>query len=383
MSETEQLERTCRYPGCTRPPARPEAGTGRPPEYCDDPEHTRAAAWRERRRLDQQAGPGRPSPVPARPVDAARQRASEIRGQVAGMIEHLEVQLAELAEQLRTAGDPDAAEVQLETVATEAAEQVAAANVRASRAEVAQRKAESERSEADDAALEATAAAERLEGDLEDLRGQLGEVTAARERLGVDLEAGRDAAALEREEALAAITAVGQEFAAVRTHLVDVEQERDTLSLRLQESGQARNQALAQARAAESRADRAEAATAAVTGERDEARREAGQLREQVAEVRGGLVAVTAERETARAEIAHERERGDQRLTDAQESHRRQLAERQGEVDELRAEVREQRTRADRAEGQLAVRQGGAGETPTDKPAASKRRRRPEPPTGS
>jgi hypothetical protein len=36
--ETEQAA-TCKYPGCEQPPAR-AAGPGRPPEYCENPDHT-------------------------------------------------------------------------------------------------------------------------------------------------------------------------------------------------------------------------------------------------------------------------------------------------------------------------------------------------------
>ena len=105
--QTEQ--RTCRFPGCARPAVAAEAGTGRLPEYCDDEGHNRAAAWRTRRRLGTE--PARSLEEEKRPVDAARQRASEIRGQVAGMVEHLGQQLNTLVEELRTAGDPDAAAV--------------------------------------------------------------------------------------------------------------------------------------------------------------------------------------------------------------------------------------------------------------------------------
>src|SRR5665811_1601140 len=139
MTESvETAQRTCRFPGCERlvPPS--EGGTGRPPEYCDDPGHTRAAAWRARRRLAQETA-GRRVEDEERPVDAARQRASELRGQVAGMVEHLGQQLNALVDELRTVADPDAAEAQIESVTTDAAEQVAAAAARASRAEQGQR----------------------------------------------------------------------------------------------------------------------------------------------------------------------------------------------------------------------------------------------------
>jgi len=32
-------QRTCRFPGCERPAVSEDAGTGRPPEYCDDEGH--------------------------------------------------------------------------------------------------------------------------------------------------------------------------------------------------------------------------------------------------------------------------------------------------------------------------------------------------------
>ena len=40
----------CKFPGCEQPAA-PAEGIGRPPEYCAGRGHTRASAWKERRRL--------------------------------------------------------------------------------------------------------------------------------------------------------------------------------------------------------------------------------------------------------------------------------------------------------------------------------------------
>src|SRR5260370_35906087 len=40
----------CKFPGFEQPAAQPE-GPGRPPEYCAGRGHTRASAWKERRRL--------------------------------------------------------------------------------------------------------------------------------------------------------------------------------------------------------------------------------------------------------------------------------------------------------------------------------------------
>ena len=41
---------TCRFPGCERPVEAAAESVGRPPRYCDLPEHTAQTAFRERRR---------------------------------------------------------------------------------------------------------------------------------------------------------------------------------------------------------------------------------------------------------------------------------------------------------------------------------------------
>src|SRR5664279_1746686 len=41
---------TCRFPGCDRPAEAAAETVGRPPRYCDLPEHTAQTAFRERRR---------------------------------------------------------------------------------------------------------------------------------------------------------------------------------------------------------------------------------------------------------------------------------------------------------------------------------------------
>src|SRR5690349_3456022 len=68
--------RTCRYPGCDRPAVPAEGGLpARPSEYCADPAHNRAAAWRARRAA-RATVEGRPLPDDMdRPVTMARARA--------------------------------------------------------------------------------------------------------------------------------------------------------------------------------------------------------------------------------------------------------------------------------------------------------------------
>ncbi|TFD07623.1 MULTISPECIES: hypothetical protein [unclassified Cryobacterium] len=100
------------------------------------------------------------------------------------MVEHLGQQLTALVEELRTVAGPDAAEAQIESVTTEAAERVAAASARASRAGEAQRQAEAERGEReqalDRAMAELTAACSaaevqstQVQAELSQLREQL------------------------------------------------------------------------------------------------------------------------------------------------------------------------------------------------------------------
>jgi len=42
---SDQVDRVCRFPQCERPALASLPGVGRPPEYCQDPGHNRAAAW--------------------------------------------------------------------------------------------------------------------------------------------------------------------------------------------------------------------------------------------------------------------------------------------------------------------------------------------------
>ncbi|WP_141680153.1 hypothetical protein [Tessaracoccus lapidicaptus] len=117
------------------------------------------------------------------------------------MIEHLGQQLSVLVDELRTVGDPEAVEAQLEAVSSEAAEQVASAHARATRAEQAQRRAEAEKAEADAAASEATVSLEQLTATLDQVRLDLAETTQARDQLSDELAALRAAMAPDQEAA--------------------------------------------------------------------------------------------------------------------------------------------------------------------------------------
>lgn len=338
MSETQAETRTCRFPGCQRPAA-PSDGTGRPPEYCDDPTHTRAAAWRARQRL--QDGP---RPVESHPVDAARQRASVITGQVTGMIEHLGQQMAVLVQELRTVGDPEAVEAQLEAVSSEAAEQVAAANARASRAEQAQRRTEAEKEEADAAAVEASTEVERLGSEVEDLRAAHAELEEARAVLVGELEELR----AEQQRTVEALAQSAAELEAAHAATERAASERDELRVRLEAAEAARSEAEAQAQAAAAEVER---------------------LRSTITALNSQVSVLTVEVESARSEVERERTYGDQRVVDLRLTYDQQLDQRLGELTQAREDAQVQRSRADRAEAQLA----------SQAPASARRRSTPPP----
>jgi colicin import membrane protein len=358
MSENVVEERTCRFPGCQRPAAAAAAGTGRPPQYCDNPAHNRASAWRARQELSA----GADGSAEKRPVDSARQRASEITGQVAGMMEHLGQQLAALVEELRTVGDPEAAEAEIESVTSEAAEQVASANARAARAEQAQRKADAEKEEADAAAVEATRKAEELTEALASVNADLATEREGSSQLADELAQVRSTASADRELAEATAEELRAALTAAGAQVTHIEQERDVMANRAEEQERARTEAEqrvvateSRAKAEEARADRADAATEAVRRQLESARTELEHAREAIADLRGNVATLTAEREAARADIERERAHGEQRVQDLHNTYGRQ-------VDQLREELSQ--TRQTNAQEVRRVRSAGEDDSP-------------------
>lgn len=338
MSENVIEERTCRYPGCRRPAMASEGGTGRPPEYCDDPSHNRAAAWRARQKAS-----GGGDLVESRPVDAARQRASEISGQVTGMIEHLGQQLTALLGELRTVSDPEAAEAQIESVASEAAEQVAGANARASRAEQAQRRAEADRDEADAAAEEATRKSEELAENLAVLEAELDTARQSRDQLASELSEVQASAAADREQAAADAAALRKDIETARVQLRQLQQELDAAVRRGEAEEQARAEAERRAGAAESRAqaeseraDRGQRTIEELQGQLTAARVDLDRVRETAADLRGNLAVLTAERDAARANVELERSHGEQRVNDLHDTYGRQIEQLRNELAQRR-----------------------------------------------
>lgn len=369
LQQTEP--RTCRFPGCERPAVSADAGTGRPPEYCDTEGHNRAAAWRARRRLA--AEPARNVEDEKRPVDAARQRAGELRGQVAGMVEHLGQQLTALVEELRTVADPDAAEAQIESVTTEAAERVAAATARASRAEQAQRKAELERSEADAAATEASDLVEQQQTALAAAQQESEGRVRALEQMTTELAEVRAGAVADSAQAQSELAQVREELTVVRARAGETEHERDDALTRAEAASVARAEAEERARGAVARADeeasRAQRADVEITKLRDqveEVRLAQEVSREEANTLRGTLAAAAFELKAARADVEREQVHGEQRVNDLRTTQDQQLTQLRDELVELRQDAREQRSRADRAEARLAITGKSA---PGSKPA--------------
>ncbi|MGS0688757.1 hypothetical protein ACVBEQ_27000 [Nakamurella sp. GG22] len=203
MTGAVAFTRTCRYPGCDRPAAPAEDGVGRPPEYCDDPAHTRGAAWRARRDARAATGAAVQDDLD-RPVSMARTRAAEYAEQVTGQVQTLTATLALVLQELRTLGDPDAAAVQIEAVTAEAEQRVAEAAARAARADQDRRTAEQQRTEADAAAEEATALVDTLTADL-------AAAGHARAEVQVELDRARQNHAAETEQLTALVTQVRAE----------------------------------------------------------------------------------------------------------------------------------------------------------------------------
>ncbi|TDW26907.1 hypothetical protein [Cryobacterium psychrophilum] len=319
--ETPSDVRTCRFPGCDRPAAAGESGSGRPPEYCDDAAHNRAAAWRARQA--QRGTVTVPSKVDGRPVDSARQRASEIRSQVSGMIEHLEGQLRVLVEELGTVGDLDAAEAQAESVASDAAEAVASATARATRAEQAQRRAEAERTDADALTAEAIAGSELLERTLAEAHATAAATETACLQLVEELADTVAGAAADRESNRTTVEGLETELTTVRGSLAEEQRDHAATAARLvtmtatAATAESRaTTAVATAAAATERAERAEAHVQAGRDQVDVLRTDLSAERDRAGAASSQVAVLTIERDNALAAVIREREYADQRIAD-------------------------------------------------------------------
>jgi len=320
--------RICKFPGCRRPVEQATGAPGRPAEYCDDVEHTAVRAWRARR-----AGAGAPAGEPddmGRPVAMATARAGMLRDDLVKTAEQLSEQLARALEEMRTLTDPDAAAAQVETVAAEAAQQVAAADVARNRAEATAREAKSELAEANDAAQE--------------LEDQLRQANAARE------EADR-----RRQEAVDELATANATVQTLTGDLAARTGERDQLQTReadlTRELASTREQLLAESRRADevtTRAERERAAAEKSLGQLEtrlaDSTGRAGELDRQLTGTRNELDTAHAAQARLEAQLAAATQRGDEANA------------RTDRADTARADAERERAAAEKAATRLEAR---------------------------
>jgi len=326
--------RTCRFPGCAEPVDAAPA-VGRPPGYCTDPAHNRAAAWRARRA---EVGQGQsPADDDSLPVDAARQRASMLNAQVAGMVELFQEQLALLVGELHTIADPDAAEAQIEAVKADAAEQVASAAARANRAETAMREAEADRAEADAAATDSAVQVDDLRTALEDLEQRA--ATLEKDLVIATEDAVR--AATEIATLTGQVAALGTENTAMTAQLVDARETLTTTAAAKDEAVSAARDAAVRASSSTARAERADSEAASTRDQLDQARTERESARSEALVLTGHLATAVSERDSAVVEAARERSYAEQRVTDVGAVYEQQIALLRAELEQSRTNGRE------------------------------------------
>jgi colicin import membrane protein len=317
----------CKFPGCDQPAAPPD-NPGRPPEYCAGRGHTRASAWKERRRANAEKNGVTVSPADdASPVTMAKVTGTELLRSLRAEADRISALGSELRERIDTLTDPTAAEVEVEAVRTAAEQRAATAEAKAADAE---RRA----AQADQFRVEADAAAEQMS---EELAAAQDHATAAEERA--------QAAEADRDAAVARAKADAEE------RIVAAFAERDA--------------AIAQAHAD------ADAKVRAAESDRDEARRTAAEAKAAAVQARQDIARAEAATQAAQAETERVRADAGRTLGEARADAAR-------EREELRADLR---ARAERAEHQadayrdeLAQLRGASPDLSVEAPAKPTRR---------
>ena len=319
---------TCSYPGSDQPAA-PAEHPGRPPEYCAGRGHTRASAWKERRRLNaERNGTTISAADDASPVTMAKVGGAELLRSLRTEADRIAALGKDLRERIDVLTDPTAAEAEVEAVRAAAEQRAATAEAKA--ADAARRAAQ-----AGQFRTEADAAAEEMS---EELTAAQSRASAAEERAQA-AEADRDAA-------------VAKARADVEERIAGAQAERDAATARAQADAAARIRAAEDERGAARKAA-ADAETAARKAQQDAA----------IAQAAAG--AAQAETERVRA--------------DAERTLTQVRADNARERDELRADLR---ARAERAEHQAdayraeldRLRATSPGPEPAEPPAKAARR---------
>lgn len=368
MTSPVTSTRVCKFPGCRRPVEQATGAPGRPGEYCDDVEHTAVRAWRARR-AGTGATVGEPDDM-GRPVAMATARAGMLRDELVKTAEQLSGQLARALVEMRTLADPDAAAAQVETVAAEAAQQVAGAEVARNRAEAAAREATSELGEANDAA-------QQLEDQLQIATAARGEADRLRQ------------VALDEAVAVAATAAALSGELAARTG------ERDRLQARVDEDarelGSVREQLLTETRRAEevmARCERERVSAERLIGQLDtrltDSTARAATMERQLTASRDALDTAHAAQARLEAQLAGATQRGEEATvrSDRAESSRADAERERGVADktatrleahleQARARIAELRADRDRITPSLAGATRARGAAPASSTRAA------------
>jgi colicin import membrane protein len=298
----------CKFPGCEQPAA-PAEGTGRPPEYCAGRGHTRASAWKERRRqAAEKNGTTISAADDASPVTMARVGGAELLRSLRAEADRISALGKELRERIDVLTDPTAAEAEVEAVRAAAEQRAVTAEAKAADAERRAAQADQFRTEADAAAEqmseELTAAQDRASAAEERAQAAEADRDAAVARAKADTEARIAAVVAERDAAIA--QAQAEADAKVRAAEADRDEARKTA-------------AEAKAAAVEARQDiaRAEAAAQAAQAETERVRADAGRV---LGEARADAA---REREELRADLRARAERAEHQA----DAYREELAQ--------------------------------------------------------
>ena len=297
----------CKYPGCTRAPEPANGRPGRPPEYCDDPDHDPMTAWRERKRLDAEAG-GAAVPALAQtgqPVTMTRATGAELVREMRALADRQDALSARLAEAAAIIGDPGAAEAEIEAVRAAAEQRATTAESARATAEQLAGAATRDREQADTAAAAMDTARAQAEDRARQAAEQLAtaQVAHAAEltRIREDAQTAIARARQEAETAIARARQEATEATAAATRRAETAEEaarQQADSARAEAAGAvaaaeaARDDAQDRAQQAEQRAAAADARATAAAEEAGRARqsadRQLGQLTERLAPRRRG-----------------------------------------------------------------------------------------------
>lgn len=216
---------------------------------------------------------------------------------------------------------------------------MAAASARASRAEQSQRKAETERIEAD--AVEASELADQHQTSLAETLEQLETEREALNEFTGELR--RDPSCGEARD-LQAQAELREQLGTTQTRLAETEQARDAATTRAEGSATARAEADERARGALDLARRAEADAVGIREQLGKALTQRDELREETSTLRSTVATITVERNAARTDTERGSAHGDQRVADLRLTHDQQLTQLRSELAVTRQEAREQRT---------------------------------------